>query len=107
MKILLDECVPRKLKRALAQHTCQTVPEAGFAGRRNGEFLALAEQAGFDVFLTLDKGIEYEQNLGQRKIAIVVFLSKSSRLADLLTLVPAFTVALSSVLPGQLLKLGK
>ena len=57
MRILLDECVPRKLKRAVAPHICQTVPEAGFAGKSNGELLGLAEQAGFDVFLTLDKGI--------------------------------------------------
>ncbi len=50
MNILLDECIPRKFKRTLAQHTCQTVPEAGFAGKSNGELLRLAEHGGFDVF---------------------------------------------------------
>jgi hypothetical protein len=47
MKILLDECIPRKFKHALAEHSCQTVPEASFAGKRNGDLLDLAERAGF------------------------------------------------------------
>lgn len=72
MRLLLDECVPRKLKNSLAGHDCQTVPEAGFAGKKNGELLQLAEIAGFDVFITLDKGLEYQQNLKSRKLSIVV-----------------------------------
>ena len=46
MKILLDECIPRKLKDTLADHACQTVPEAGLAGKKNGDLLSLAERAG-------------------------------------------------------------
>jgi hypothetical protein len=65
MKVSLDECLPRKLKYALPDHDCQTVPEAGFAGKKNGFLLTLAEGHGFDVFLAMDKGIEYEQNLRQ------------------------------------------
>jgi hypothetical protein len=107
MKILLDECIPRKFKRTIAQHACQTVPEAGFAGKSNGELLRLAEQGGFDVFVTLDKGIEYEQNLGQRKIAVVILLSRSNRLADLLPLVPSCAAALLSTLPGRIFKVGE
>ena len=55
MKILLDECTPRKLKDALTDHECQTVPEAGLAGKKNGDLLSLAERAAFDVFFTMDK----------------------------------------------------
>jgi hypothetical protein len=46
MKVLLDECVPRKLKNSLSGHECQPVPQAGFAGKRDGELLYLADQLG-------------------------------------------------------------
>jgi hypothetical protein len=75
MKLLLDECVPRKLKNHLPTVECQTVPEAGLAGKKNGELLSRAEEAGFGVFLTIDRGIEYEQNLQRRNIAIIVILA--------------------------------
>jgi len=67
MKLWLDECVPRKLKNTLTGHECQTVPDAGLAGKKNGELLALAENAGFEVFVTVDQGIEFEQNLSGAK----------------------------------------
>jgi hypothetical protein len=63
MRVLLDECIPRKLKNALPDHDCQTVPEAGLAGNNNGLLLSLAERAGFDIFFTIDKGLQYQQNL--------------------------------------------
>jgi len=56
MKILLDECIPRKLKYSLPDHECDTVPESGFAGQKNGVLLGLAEGAGFEIFVTMDKG---------------------------------------------------
>ena len=61
-----------------------TVPEAGLAAKKNGELLALAEQKGFEVFLTLDRGIEYQQNLTGRKLAVFLVQSKSSRLQNVL-----------------------
>lgn len=70
MKILLDECIPRKLKNAFPEHECQTVPEAGLAGAKNGALLPLAEAAGFDLFLSVDKGLPYQENLAGRSIAI-------------------------------------
>jgi hypothetical protein len=63
MNVLLDECLPRKLKSSFPGHQCQTVPEAGLAGRNNGQLLVLAESAGFQVFLSIDEGLQYEQNL--------------------------------------------
>jgi hypothetical protein len=86
MKVLLDECIPRKLKRSVAGHECLTVPEAGLAGKKNGELLSLAESLGFGIFVTMDKGAEYEQNLGGRTIAINILRAKSNRLADILPL---------------------
>jgi hypothetical protein len=71
MKVLLDECIPRKLRSAFAEHDCMTAPEAGLAGKKNGVLLSLAESAGFDVFLTLDKGIQYQQSVAGRSTAFV------------------------------------
>jgi len=68
VRVLLDECVPRKFKEHFPGHECVTVPELGLAGKKNGELLSLAEEAGFQVFITLDQGIEYEQNLMGRRI---------------------------------------
>jgi hypothetical protein len=107
MKILLDECVPRKLKDALPDHECQTVPEAGFAGQKNGLLLSLAENAGFDLFLTMDKGLQYQQNLADRSIAILVVRAKSNRLADILPLVEACRSAIGSILPGEVKRVGE
>jgi Domain of unknown function (DUF5615) len=91
MKVLLDECIPRKFKIHFPEHDCTTVPELGLAGTKNGELLSLAEQRGFEVFVTLDRGIQYEQNLPHRKIAVIIIRARSSRLADLLPYVPECT----------------
>ena len=105
MKILIDECVPRKLKRHLSEHVCTTVPEAGLAGKDNGELLTAAEKLGFEVFLTLDKGFEYEQSLAARAIAVLIFRAKSSQIDDLLPLVPRCLVELRSIKSGQLVRI--
>lgn len=107
MRILLDECIPRKLKKDLAPHQPSTVPEEGWAGKKNGELLALAENSGFDIFLTLDRGIAYQQNLAGRSISVVLIVSKSNRLADLQRHVPRVLEILDSLRPGQLVKVGQ
>jgi hypothetical protein len=70
--ILLDNNAPRGLVRALAGHTVTEARERGWATLKNGELLSVAEQAGFDVLVTADKNIRYQQNLGGRRIAIIV-----------------------------------
>src|SRR5258708_5813526 len=107
MRVLLDECIPRKLKNALVGVNCLTAPEAGFANLRNGILLSLAEGAGFDVFVTMDKGIEYEQTLQGRKIAIIVLRAKSNRLNDLVPHVPACLAVIGSIRPGQALRIAR
>lgn len=104
MKVLLDECLPRKLKHHLAGHECFTVPEAGWAGKKNGELLSLAEESHVDVFLTLDRGVEYEQNLKGREIAVILISASSSRLVDLLPLVPAVVTALPFARVGKVIR---
>jgi len=67
MRILIDECIDERLRNALPGHDCQTARYAGFAGLKNGDLLIAAGKAKFDVFLTVDQGIEYQQNLAARK----------------------------------------
>jgi len=75
-KLLLDECIPRKFKSHLSGYDCLTVPEAGWAGKKNGELLSLAENAGFQVFVSLDQGIEFQQNLTGRNVAVILLRAK-------------------------------
>lgn len=106
MRVLLDECVPRKLRERLAGHECYTVCEQGLAGKKNGELLTLAEEAGFDIFLTIDRGIEFQQNLKSRHIAVLLVRARSSRLKDLLPHVPEILNKLGSPQPGGLIRVG-
>ncbi len=79
MRILIDECIDERFRNALTGHDSQTARHAGLAGLKNGDLLKAAEAAKFDVFLTVDQGIEYQQNLTGRKIAIIIFRTKSNR----------------------------
>jgi predicted nuclease of predicted toxin-antitoxin system len=108
MKILIDECVPRRFKFSLARkgHDCQTVPEAGLAGKRNGELLNLAEGT-FDLFVTLDKGLEFQQNLAGKAIAIIVIRAKSNRFVDVEQHAAECLEAIESIQPGQLIRIGR
>lgn len=72
MKVLLDENVPRPLKRMLVQHDVSTVGDIGLQGIRNGDLLNAAELHGFDVFVTCDKNMEYQQKVWARKMGVVL-----------------------------------
>jgi len=106
MKILLDECVPQRLRNHLPGHECQSARYAGFGGLENGDLLTAAEAAKFDVLLTLDRGFEYEQNLAGRQIAVLMLSTKSIRLEDLLPHLRDALVALQSIQPGQIVRVG-
>lgn len=100
MRVLLDECLPRGLKRVLAGHDVRTVPEMGWAGTRNGELLRLAE-ADFDVFVTIDQNLPFQQELRDLGLAVVMLAARSNRLRDLEPLVPALALMLDSIEPGS------
>jgi predicted nuclease of predicted toxin-antitoxin system len=102
VKVLLDECLPRYLKRALADHTVQTVQEAGWAGAKNGELLTLAE-SNFDVFLTSDQNLRYQQNLTGRTISIIEL--PTNTLSVVKSLVPEILRALSAIERGSYLQI--
>lgn len=105
MRILIDECIDERFRNSLVGHDCQTARYAGLAGLKNGDLLKAAETAKFEVFLTVDQGIEYQQSLAGRKIAIIIFRTKSNRLHNLLQLVPTCLAHLESIQAGQLVKI--
>ena len=86
MQVLLDECVPRPLKRELPDYQVRTVVEMGWSGKKNGELLQLMSEEGFTVLLTTDRNLQYQQNLQQAGIAVVVMVASSNRLLDLIPL---------------------
>ena len=106
MRVLLDECVPRRLKRDLVGHDVRTAPEMGWASKRNGELLRLAEHE-FDVFLTVDRKLQHQQNLSTFRIAIIVMLARTNTLLDLRPLIPDVLQTLFTVKPGQAVVVGE
>jgi predicted nuclease of predicted toxin-antitoxin system len=82
VRVLLDECLPKRLKRELVGHDVRTAPEMGWAGKSNGELLTLAAR-DFDVFLTTDRNLSFQQNVSVVDIAVVVLVAQSNRIEDL------------------------
>ncbi|MEM6647607.1 MAG: DUF5615 family PIN-like protein [Bacteroidota bacterium] len=102
MRVLLDENVPRKLKRAFgAGYDVITVQERGWSGVLNGDLLRRAD-IEFDAFVTLDRGIAYQQDRSNLTIRIVIIRSFSNKLDDLLPLVPSIQSVLERLAPGAL-----
>jgi Protein of unknown function (DUF3800) len=81
VRVLLDECLPKRLKPELVGHNVRTAPEMGWAGKRNGELLALAV-GQFEIFLTADRNVSYQQDLSSFDIAVVVLVARSNRFED-------------------------
>jgi predicted nuclease of predicted toxin-antitoxin system len=105
MKVLIDECAPRALKSFLAKHghECRTVQEAGWSGKENGDLLTAAEPE-FDVLVTVDTNLRYQQHLAGRRIAIVILQTSSNRLEHLRRYFPACASALEKIKPGEIVQ---
>jgi predicted nuclease of predicted toxin-antitoxin system len=104
MRILLDECLPRQLKRELPNHSVATVTEMGWSGIKNGALLDLAEPH-FDVFMTVDRGMPYQQNVSKRGITLVLLRARSNSLMSLQPLLPDVESALSEVNAGEIIRI--
>jgi predicted nuclease of predicted toxin-antitoxin system len=104
VRVLLDECVPKALRRAVSSsgHACLTVQEAGWAGKKNGDLLDAAELA-FDVLITIDTNLRFQQNLAGRKIALIVLVAPSNRLADLSPLFPRCVDEIGKARAGEVI----
>lgn len=104
MRVLLDECLPRQLVRDLPGHDVTTVQREGWAGTKNGALLRLAAEAGFEAFVTGDRGVEYQQRVAALPFGVVALRAPSNDVADLRPLMPAVLAALPTLRPGHLVR---
>jgi predicted nuclease of predicted toxin-antitoxin system len=105
MNLLIDECLPRALARLFGEHKCKTVQEMGWSGKKNGELLLLAESE-FDVLVTIDQGMRYQQTFTGRRLALLVLAARSNQIEDLAPIVPAALEALHDIQPGRVVHVG-
>lgn len=106
MRVLLDESLPRQLAWELTGHEARTVAQQRWQGLKNGLLLTRAEAEGFDVLVTADRNIEFQQNLDAVGVSIVVVAAVTNRIEDLLPLVPSLLQALPEARPGKVLTVG-
>jgi predicted nuclease of predicted toxin-antitoxin system len=102
MRILIDECLDWRLARGLPGHVVSSVPRAGWAGIKNGELLALAERQ-FDVFITGDRNLSFQQNVANLGLAVVVLAAASTQLKDTMPLMPQVLALLPKLRAGTAL----
>ena len=105
MRALLDECVDRRLASDIRGHDFKTVPEAGWAALKNGDLLSRA-QHGFDVFVTTDRNLPFQQDLSRFAIAVIVLRARSNRVVDLRHLVTQLLAALPVAKRGEITWIG-
>jgi predicted nuclease of predicted toxin-antitoxin system len=104
VRVLLDEQLPRRLARELTGHDVRTVQQVGWSGLKNGELLRRAADEGFEVFLTADQNLQFQQNLSRARLGVVVLVVSSTTLEDFLPLVPRALEAISNSLAGQVIR---
>jgi predicted nuclease of predicted toxin-antitoxin system len=105
MRVLLDEQLPRQLARLLEGHEVRTVQQAGWAGLKNGELMQRAKETGYEVFLTADQSLSYQQNLRESGLRVIVVGAVSNALEDLVPLVPSILTAIRRGKPGQVIRI--
>lgn len=105
MKLLLDECVVRDLKRDLVGHEVSTTVEAGFGGLENGELLRAAS-GQYDVLVTVDRNLPFQQNIAALQIAVLILLGGGITYEDLKPLIPQVLQKVSSMRPGEIHRIG-
>jgi predicted nuclease of predicted toxin-antitoxin system len=103
MRVLLDECVPRKLRNELPGHDIKTVAEMKWAGTKNGALLQRATTE-FDVLITVDQGIPYRQNLAGITLALIIIEAASNDIKDLRPKLPEVLRTLATIRPGQVMR---
>ncbi len=97
MKILLDENLPHELRHQLTGHDVFTVAYMGWAGTKNGALLGHAAHEGFEVFITIDNGVAYQQNPATLPVSVVILSAASNDIDDLLPLVPGLLLCLTTL----------
>jgi len=105
MRLLIDECIDERLRYLFPDHDCQTARHANLAGLKNGDLLSAAEAAGFGVIIAVDQSFPFQQNLNGRTIALLILRAPTNRPRDLQDLVPAALAALTSIEPGEIIRI--
>ena len=101
MKIFLDECIDWRLARDIVGHEVKTARQMGWTAIKNGDLLALVSEQ-FDVFVTVDRNLSFQQNLASLSIAVIILEAQTNRLADLKALIPHLLTAIKSAQRGRL-----
>jgi hypothetical protein len=102
MKILLDECTPRTVKKRLPERDISTVQEMGWSGIKNGELLT-AMEGWFDVFITTDKNLRHQQNLANRSLAVLLLPSNQVPIVEML--IPVIEAVLNNIQAGEFVEI--
>lgn len=105
MRVLLDECVPHILRHHLPGHSAATVAYMGWLGLKNGALLARMLANGFEVLLTVDQNLSYQQNLASVGVAVVVLVADTNDIVDLIPLMPKACAALATIQPGDVVEI--
>lgn len=103
-RVLLDECLPKKLKRALPNHIVAMVQEMGWSGKKNGELMKLAH-GQFEVFLTSDQNLRYQQNLAYADVGVIVLIAPTNRIEALQPLMPQVNQVLPAIKAGEVIEI--
>lgn len=104
MRVLLDEQLPRQPAPYFVDHEVRTVQQKGWAGLKNGALLTKAEEAGFEVLVTGDKNMPFQQNIAKRRLGVLVMVAPSNATEDLLLVVPHALAALATIQAGQVVR---
>jgi predicted nuclease of predicted toxin-antitoxin system len=103
MRVLLDECIPVRVAAELPKHDVRTIRAMGWRGKKNGELLRLAA-CEFDVFVTLDRGLAYQQRIAHLRLGVITLVAPSNEIEAVLPLIPALRHAVLKVKPGQVIR---
>lgn len=96
MKILLDECITKHLKPHLSDYEVFTVRQMRWGGIKNGKLMTLCVEYGFDILLTIDKNLQFQQNLDLYPVTVVILNSFSSKVEELVRFMPSFRAQIDS-----------
>jgi predicted nuclease of predicted toxin-antitoxin system len=105
MKVLLDENLPHALRAELPDHDVFTVQYLGWSGTKNGLLLAKAADSGFDVMVTMDSGVAYQQNRAVLPLAVIILEATSNDIDDLRPLMARLRQAVKSIKPGTVVRI--
>lgn len=106
MRVFLDECIDWRLSRSISGHEVRTARQMGWSSIKNGELLRLVSKE-FDVFVTVDRNLSFQQNVKALPIAVIVLRTRTNRLSDLLPAVPELLAAIPEVTPGEVRMIGE